>query len=92
MRTGILGSFVISWSPTEVDGLAQAPRDALGVGASWRWSGRAMRVDGPQDVIRLDLGGRGAALRKRAARKVRLGYQLPGRVFLLAQLTASFEE
>ncbi len=30
-----------------------------------------MRVDGPQDVIRLDLGGREADLRKRAARKVR---------------------
>lgn len=71
MATGILGSFVISWSQTEVDGLAQAPRGALGVGASWRWSGQAMRVDGPQDVIKLDLGTREADLRQRAARKVR---------------------
>lgn len=71
MKTGILGSFVISWSQTEVDGLAQAPRGALGVGASWRWSGQSMRVDGPQDVIRLDLGGREADIRRRAARKVR---------------------
>ncbi|MEC7762453.1 MAG: Hint domain-containing protein [Pseudomonadota bacterium] len=30
-----------------------------------------MRVDGPQDVIKLDLGGREADLRQRAARKVR---------------------
>ncbi|MAM62632.1 Hint domain-containing protein [Maritimibacter sp. UBA3975] len=71
MKTGIIGSFVISWSQTEVDGLADAPRGSLGVGASWRWSGTALRVDGPQDVIRLDLGEQEADIRRRAARKVR---------------------
>ena len=71
MKTGILGSFVISWSQTEIDGLADAPRGSLGVGASWRWSGTALRVDGPQDVIRLDLGEQEADIRRRAARKVR---------------------
>lgn len=70
MMTGILGSFVISWSQTEIDGLADAPRGSLGVGASWRWRGQAMRVDGPQDVIRLDLAHGEADIRKRAARKV----------------------
>lgn len=71
MMTGILGSFVISWSQTEIDGLADAPRGTLGVGANWRWHGQAMRVDGPRDVIRLDLAGGEADLRKRAARRVR---------------------
>ncbi len=71
MMTGILGSFVISWSQTEIDGLADAPRGSLGIGASWRWFGQAMRVDGPRDVIRLDLASGEADIRKRAARKVR---------------------
>ena len=71
MKTGFRGTFVISWAQTEVDGLQAAPRAALGVGASWRWSGRAVRIDGPQDVLRLDGASGQAELRARAARKVR---------------------
>lgn len=70
MMTGILGSFVISWSQTEVDGLRAAPRGALGVGSGWRWNGQTVRVDGPQDVIRLGLAERETNIRARAARKV----------------------
>ena len=70
METGFRGTFVISWSQTEVDGLDSAPLHSLNVGAAWSWRGDAVRVDGPADVLRLD-GANGAEnLRKRAARMV----------------------
>ena len=71
MRTGFDGTFVISWAQTEVDGLESAPRSALGTGASWRWSGEALRIDGPQDLVRLCDPEGGAELRAHARRKVR---------------------
>jgi hypothetical protein len=71
MGTGFHGTFVISWTQTETDGLKAAPLDVLAVGASWRWTGDSVRVDGAQDVLLLQ-GAEGAAdLRKRAARMVR---------------------
>ncbi len=71
MGTGFRGTFVISWSQTETDGLKAAPLDVLAVGASWRWTGETVRVDGAQDVLLLQ-GAEGAAdIRKRAARMVR---------------------
>ncbi len=71
METGFRGTFVISWSQTEVDGLRAASTDMLSVGAAWRWSGEAVRVDGPAELLLLD-GAKGVAdLRKRAARSVR---------------------
>ena len=70
MRTGFLGTFVISWSQTEVDGLEGAPVSALAVGAAWSWRGDAVRVDGPQDVLRLDRADGAEAIRQRAARIV----------------------
>ena len=69
MKTGLNGTFVIRWAQTEVDGLASAPRAALGIGASWRWSGAALRVDGPQDLLRLTDPEGAADLRARAARR-----------------------
>lgn len=71
MKTGSMGTFVISWSQTEVDGLKAASLDLLSVGATWRWTGAAVRVDGPQGVLLLE-GAEGATdIRKRAARMVR---------------------
>jgi hypothetical protein len=71
MNTGSLGTFVISWSQTETDGLKAASMDVLTTGASWRWSGAAVRVDGPQGVLILS-GAEGAAdIRRRAAQMVR---------------------
>ena len=71
MKTGSMGTFVISWSQTEVDGLKAASLDILSVGATWRWTGAAVRVDGPQGVLLLE-GAEGATdIRKRAARMVR---------------------
>lgn len=71
MNTGSLGTFVISWSQTEVDGLRAASTDLLMVGASWRWTGTAVRVDGPQGLLLLEEAEGGANIRKRAARMVR---------------------
>lgn len=71
MKTGSLGTFVISWSQTEVDGLKAASIDLLAVGAAWRWTGAAVRVDGPQGLLLLQEAEGAADLRKRAARMVR---------------------
>jgi len=71
MNTGFRGTFVISWSQTEVDGLEAAPLPSLSVGAAWAWRGDAVRVDGPDDVLRLDRAEGNEALRRRAARMVR---------------------
>ncbi|MDX5402410.1 MAG: Hint domain-containing protein, partial [Rhodobacterales bacterium] len=71
MTTGFGGTFVISWSQTEVDGLEAAPVRSLNVGASWSWRGDVVRVDGPDRVLRLEQAEGEAELRKRAARMVR---------------------
>ena len=71
MGTGSKSTFVISWSQTEIDGVAAAALDAVSVGASWRWAGDPVRVDGAGGAMVLD-GAEGAAeIRKRAARMVR---------------------
>lgn len=70
MKTGFRGTFVISWSQTEIDGLDAAPVQSLNVGAAWSWRGGAVRVDGPNNVLRLDDADGAENLRKRAARMV----------------------
>jgi hypothetical protein len=71
MSAGFKGTFVMSWSQTETDGLRSAPLAVLNVGASWRWTGDAVRVDAPQSVLILD-GAEGVIdVRKRAAKSVR---------------------
>ena len=70
MKTGFKGTYVISWSQTEIDGLDAAPVQALNVGGAWSWRGDAIRVDGPNDVLRLDRADEAEHLRKRAARMV----------------------
>ena len=71
MKAGFMGTFVISWAQTEVDGLQAAPLDMLIVGASWRWTGDAVRVDAPQSPLMLD-GAEGVIdVRRRAAKMVR---------------------
>lgn len=71
MRTGYRGTFVISWSQTEIDGLKVAPPSSLTVGATWSWQGEVVRVDGPSSILRLDQAEGEAHIRKRAARMVR---------------------
>lgn len=70
MKTGFRGTFVISWSQTEVDGLEAAPVPALAVGAAWAWRGDAVRVDGPRDILRLDRADGSEVMRHKAARVV----------------------
>lgn len=70
MKTGFRGTFVISWSQTEIDGLEAAPVQSLELGSAWAWRGDTLRVDGPNDVLRLDMADGAEQLRKRAARMV----------------------
>lgn len=81
MTTGCGGTFVISWSQTETDGLRAASLDFLAVGASWRWTGEAVRVDGARGLLRLDAPEGAVELRRRAARMVRrlVGVAIGGR-------------
>lgn len=71
MKTGFRGTFVISWSQTEVDGLEAAPVQSLDVGTAWSWHGELVRVDGPSELLRLEGADGEVNSRKRAARMVR---------------------
>ena len=71
MKTGFRGTFVISWSQTEVDGLEAAPVQSLDVGTTWCWQGDTVRVDGPNSLLRLENADNVADNHKRAARMVR---------------------
>ncbi|MEL6958164.1 MAG: Hint domain-containing protein [Pseudomonadota bacterium] len=71
MKTGFKGTFVISWSQTELDGFWSAPLDNLRVGTAWGWTGEAVRVDGPADILPLRDAAGEADIRKRAALSVR---------------------
>lgn len=71
MVTRSRGTFVISWSQTEIDGITAAPLDVLAVGASWRWHGQPVQVDSAGGPLILD-GAEGIQeIRRRAARMVR---------------------
>ncbi|ARE82746.1 Hint domain protein [Roseovarius mucosus] len=71
MGTGFRGTFVISWSQTELDGMSTAPVQSLSVGQTWSWRGDAVRVDGPNQLLRLEGANGETVNRKRAARMVR---------------------
>lgn len=71
MRAGFRGTFVISWSQTQLDGLRAPARDTLITGAAWRWSGEVVQVDGPKGLLRLNAANGEAELRRRAAQSVR---------------------
>ncbi len=71
MKTGFKGTFVISWSQAKLDGLGTAPLQSLDVGSAWSWTGDAVRVDGPAELLRLDEADGEGNIRKRAARVVR---------------------
>ena len=44
------GTFVISWSQTEIDGLSGSPIAALEKGATWQWKGASVQIDGTNEV------------------------------------------
>ncbi|MBC7158093.1 MAG: Hint domain-containing protein [Rhodobacteraceae bacterium] len=70
MVTGPSGTFVISWAQTALDG-QPADLDDIDVGSAWRWTGRAVRVDGAEAVLDPGAPDGEADLRRRAARVVR---------------------
>lgn len=71
MQAGFRGAFVISWSQTELDGVTDAPLELIAIGAAWRWTGAAQRVDGGGDRLLLE-GAEGMDdIRRRASRMVR---------------------
>lgn len=71
MVTGFRGTFVISWSQTEVDGVKGATIDLLSVGATWRWHGEAVRIDSSSELLLLEGAEGHAEMRQRAARMVK---------------------
>jgi hypothetical protein len=71
MGTGFRGTFVISWSQTNIDGVQDASLSALQVGAAWSWQGTPVRVDGPSSVLQLGPADDEHDIRGRAARMVR---------------------
>ena len=52
MMTGPEGTFVISWSQTEIDGLSGAPASSLDAGSMWIWRGEPVRIDGATGGVR----------------------------------------
>lgn len=70
MKTGCQGTFVISWSQTDIDGLEAAPVHGLTVGASWSWRGDVVQVEGRSDTLTLDRSQPQDALRMQASAMV----------------------
>lgn len=54
MGAGFSGTYALPWAQTDLDSVAGADLSALRAGSVWRWSGRATRLDGPQDMLRLN--------------------------------------
>lgn len=71
MEPGLDSAFVLLWSQTEIDGLPAAPPEAIKVGASWSWFGRAKQLDGVASVPRQDQSTTDMELRLRAAKVAR---------------------
>ena len=45
MLTAKIGMYFVRWDQTELDGLPNAPRDALKIGAAWTWRGPARPIE-----------------------------------------------
>lgn len=71
MKTGLIGTFVISWSQTDIDGQHAPPVTDLNVGTAWSWTGEAVRVDGPNGILPLGASQEETDIRSRAALTVR---------------------
>ena len=71
MKAGSGGTFVISWSQTEIDGLRATLLDILQVRTLWCLAGVHVRMDGSQGILHLDGAASVAEVCRRAARMVR---------------------
>ena len=69
--TGADGTFVFSWSQSEIDGVAGAGPAAINVGSLWRWCGGALRIDDPRDILVLDNPEGSDRLHRQAAATIR---------------------
>lgn len=70
MATSFRGAYVIAWSQVSVE---YDPGDGaeISIGLSFRWTGRAVRMDGPPDVLLLGLAEGQQRLQARAGRVAR---------------------
>lgn len=71
MQVSGQGCYVFSWDQVELDGLTGSLPDTAHVGATWRWSGHAMRIDDPRDILKLEFGRGPEEITERVARKIR---------------------
>ena len=71
MKTSLMGTFVISWSQTDIDGQHAPPVTDLNVGTAWSWTSEAVRVDGPNGILPLGASQGETDIRSRVALTVR---------------------
>jgi hypothetical protein len=69
MATGFRATFALRWEQTEINGRRAAPPEALFIGASWRWTGEAVRMDAGGGALRLESPLGMADLHRRAAQR-----------------------
>lgn len=72
------GTFLISWAQTDLDGLVGTDLADIAAGSTWRWHGRAIRVDDPRDILLLENGDGAADTHRRAADRLRRFLGDPG--------------
>jgi hypothetical protein len=77
MGTGFRGAFVVSWAQTSVDGYPAGQNHDLNEGMTWRWSGRALPLDGDGAALMLTASRDHEDLRARAGTVVRKMLQQP---------------
>lgn len=71
MDTRFRGTFVIPWTQTELDGQRSAPVMEISPGRVWSWTGEAVRVDGPENILPLAATDAEIEMRNRAALTVK---------------------
>ncbi|MGV6813063.1 MAG: Hint domain-containing protein [Brevirhabdus sp.] len=71
MITGSSGTFVIRWQQTEIDGVENPAPEAVREGATWRWNGQAVRVDGPDHILLTGDADERLHLRRRVSRSLK---------------------
>ena len=71
MKAGFSGTFVISWAQCLLDGQSCSSAFGMRIGMEWGWTGEALCIDGPPDILRLGPAMGADDLRQRAALSLR---------------------
>ena len=71
MKAGFCGTFVISWAQCLLDGQSCSSAFGMRIGMEWGWTGDALCIDGPTDILRLGPAMGADDLRQRAALSLR---------------------